>query len=672
MPKNKHARSTVVADDAQRFMDVAFSRNLGILTPEEQYKLGRARVAVPGLGGVGGLHCLTLARTGLGGFHLADPDTFELVNCNRQFGATMPRLGQGKLEVMAEEIRKINPHAVITPFPVGLTAENLDAFLLDIDIVVDSLDFFAFGIRRALFNRSRQLGITVVTAAPLGFTSSTLVFTPQSMSFDDYFDIHDGLSERECLLRFAVGLAPRGLHLGQMDPSRVSLDSGQGPSLAIACLLCAALAATETVRRITGRPGLRATPWSLQVDALSGRSRRVRLRRGNASGMQRAKLWYVRNILLGGEGSGLRPKPAPPEPAPETATAPPAYLAWLAQAAQQAPSGDNCQPWTFRLGDGRLHLFIAPDSDRSFFNVRQRASLIACGAAVQNVVSAAPGLGWAADPVLLPNPDDENHVATVRFTPWPGQADPLGEAVWSRCTNRRPYDRRRVSGYDQEQLVRAAEPAVLLLLEDAPRLRELGRLLYHADRIRVERRDLHEHLMGMIRFDNAADTPADDGLPLRNLYAGVGGNLFLRLTRSWPVMDAANRLGIGRLAAIHSRLTMARSPLAGLLCLPSPSRADFLAAGMALERVWLTATRLGLAVQPMTAITLFWVRWKLEGPGDFSRRHQRLLEPVWRGFEALFPALGRDCWPAMLFRAGHAPAVRHGTPRKPLFDALAS
>jgi molybdopterin/thiamine biosynthesis adenylyltransferase/nitroreductase len=667
-PDTKHCPTA--DDEAKRFMDVAFSRNLGILTPHEQHRLASARVAIPGLGGVGGVYCATLARLGLGCFHLADMDRFALVNFNRQYGACLRHLGETKLSAMAEEIRQINPHAAIETFPDGVTLANMDAFLGGVDLVLDGLDFFALDIRRALFARARQLGIPVVTAAPLGFTSSVLVFTPDGMSFDDYFALHDGLDARERALRFAVGLAPRGLHLGQIDPSRVSLEQKKGPSLIIACHLCAALAATETVRLLTGRPGVMAVPRSFQIDPLGRRMCRLNTRGGNGSLIQRAKLWFVRNILLGGNGGHLRPIPGQPDLAPQASSPPPPHLTWLVEAAIQAPSGDNCQPWRFRVEADGLRVLVAPEVDRSFFNVGQLASIIACGAAVQNIVSAAPDLGWQARPRLMPDPGNADVVAAVSFTPWTGLPDPLGEAVWSRCTNRRMYGRRRVEKDCQDRLVAAAAPASLLLVDDAPRIRKLARLLYLADRIRVERRDLHEHFMGMTHFDRQSAARATDGFPLKNLQAGLAGEVFLRLTRPWPAMRLANTLGLGRLVAANSRLGMAGSPLAGLVCATSPSREDFLKGGMALERVWLTATRQGLAVQPMTAITLFWVRWHLEGPDAFSRRHRRSLQEVWTGLAELFPELGDTCWPVMLFRAGRARPVRYGTPRRPVAESL--
>ena len=86
----------------QAYRDEAFSRNIGLLSKEEQDLLANTRVAIPGMGGVGGLHLITLTRTGVGKFNLADFDTFEPANVNRQFGARVPDFGRPKMEVMKE------------------------------------------------------------------------------------------------------------------------------------------------------------------------------------------------------------------------------------------------------------------------------------------------------------------------------------------------------------------------------------------------------------------------------------------------------------------------------------------------------------------------------------------------------------------------------------------
>jgi len=137
----------------------AFSRNLGWVTPAEQRALRTKRVAIAGLGGVGGLHLLTLARLGIQRFHLAEFDRFDLVNFNRQVGASVASLEKPKLDVMTQLASDINPNVEITGFADGVTPENVDAFLSGVDLFVDGLDFFAFDARELVFGTCHSRGI---------------------------------------------------------------------------------------------------------------------------------------------------------------------------------------------------------------------------------------------------------------------------------------------------------------------------------------------------------------------------------------------------------------------------------------------------------------------------------------------------------------------------------
>ena len=107
----------------------AFSRNIGWVTPAEQVRLQRARIAIAGLGGVGGAHLLTLSRLGISNFHISDFDDFDVHNLNRQAGAFMPSMGHSKIETLAQMARDINPESNIRRFPRGVKPENVDEFL---------------------------------------------------------------------------------------------------------------------------------------------------------------------------------------------------------------------------------------------------------------------------------------------------------------------------------------------------------------------------------------------------------------------------------------------------------------------------------------------------------------------------------------------------------------
>ena len=298
----------------------AFSRNLGLVSPAEQERLRGSCVAIAGLGGVGGVHLATLLRMGVGRFKLADLDRFELANTNRQYGATTRTLGRDKLEVMAEVARSINPDVELELFPEGIGPGNIARFLSGADVALDGIDFFALPIRRMFFAEARARGVPAVTSAPLGFGATLQVFAPGGMSFDEYFDVRDETPRLDQIVAFAVGLAPRALHLPYMDLGRVDLGAETGPSSSIGCQLAAGIASAAVVDLLLGRR-VEAAPAFLQFDARRGRLARGRVRFGNRSPLQRLKRWYVKRLLTKGAPS---PKGAPSlDGAPSREGAPP-------------------------------------------------------------------------------------------------------------------------------------------------------------------------------------------------------------------------------------------------------------------------------------------------------------------------------------------------------------
>lgn len=278
--------------------DEAFSRNIGWVTRAEQQALRGKCVAIAGLGGVGGVHLLTLARLGIGRFRIADFDAFDLANFNRQVGAGMSTLGQRKTDVLARMARDVNPEVEIVAYDEGVTDANRDAFLTGADIFVDGIDFFAFAARRAVFAAAHARGIPAVTAAPLGMGVALLNFMPRKMSFDRYFDLRDGLSDHELAVRFLVGLSPAMLQRRYLvDRSAVNFDAQRGPSTVIACQLCAGVAAAETLKILLGRGRVPAAPRGLHFDAYRHRLVRTWRPGGNRHPAQRLAIQIARRQL---------------------------------------------------------------------------------------------------------------------------------------------------------------------------------------------------------------------------------------------------------------------------------------------------------------------------------------------------------------------------------------
>jgi molybdopterin/thiamine biosynthesis adenylyltransferase len=276
---------------------LAFSRNIGWVTAEEQQRLARARVAVAGLGGVGGSHVLTLARLGIGAFRISDFDRFEVHNFNRQAGAFVSTLNMPKADVLSRMTLDINPQAEVQLFGEGVTPNNLDQFLSGVDVYVDGIDFFAVEARRMIFAACHERGIPAVTAAPLGMGVSLMYFSPVGMSFEQYFRL-EGCSRQEQYARFIAGLSPAMLQRAYLAaPEAVNFAERRGPSTVMACDLCAGVTGTAVLKLLLGRGTLRPAPWAMQFDAYEQKLSHTWRPFGNANPLQRLLLRLIRPRL---------------------------------------------------------------------------------------------------------------------------------------------------------------------------------------------------------------------------------------------------------------------------------------------------------------------------------------------------------------------------------------
>lgn len=277
--------------------ETAFVRNIGWITADEQSILQSKRVAIAGLGGVGGRHLLALTRLGIGHFTISDMDSFELPNLNRQAGATSSALGKEKVDVLAGIAVDINPEVDLRVFASGVNTDNVHEFLNGADVYVDGLDYFAISVRRRVFACCAELGVPAITAAPLGMGASLLCFLPGKMSFEDYFQL-DGKSTEEQLIRFLIGLSPAMLQRSYLaDRNTVNFAEHRGPSTVMACDLCAGMAATAVLKVLLGRGRIIAAPMVQHFDAFRNRYVKTWRPKGNANPLQRLTLAIVERQL---------------------------------------------------------------------------------------------------------------------------------------------------------------------------------------------------------------------------------------------------------------------------------------------------------------------------------------------------------------------------------------
>ena len=144
-----------------------FQRTELLLGADNMEKLRRSRVAVFGIGGVGGYAVEALARSGVGALDLIDHDTVSLTNLNRQIIATHDTIGRLKTDVMKERLFSICPDLSVTCFPVFALPDNLDQFpFSEYDYIVDAVDSVAAKV--ALAEEAARRGVPIISSMGAG------------------------------------------------------------------------------------------------------------------------------------------------------------------------------------------------------------------------------------------------------------------------------------------------------------------------------------------------------------------------------------------------------------------------------------------------------------------------------------------------------------------------
>lgn len=139
-----------------------------ILLGEEAIdRLGRCRVAVFGIGGVGGHVCEALVRSGIGAFDLVDKDVVSITNLNRQIIALRSTIGKSKVSVMKDRMLDIAPETDVRTYECFFTADNSDEFdFSEYDYVVDAVDTVAAKIE--IIMKAREAGVPVISSMGAG------------------------------------------------------------------------------------------------------------------------------------------------------------------------------------------------------------------------------------------------------------------------------------------------------------------------------------------------------------------------------------------------------------------------------------------------------------------------------------------------------------------------
>lgn len=154
-----------------------YHRNLGVISPYEQVKLLQSKIAIIGLGGLGGTVLELLARMGIGELIIVDKDVMGDDNLNRQILSTEINLGQSKTEVAVKRVKEINSSIEITGHSIFINPDNIKKVIKGAEVVVDALDNLPS--RFVLQEACQELNIPLVHGAVAGFNGQLTTIFPE-------------------------------------------------------------------------------------------------------------------------------------------------------------------------------------------------------------------------------------------------------------------------------------------------------------------------------------------------------------------------------------------------------------------------------------------------------------------------------------------------------------
>ncbi|MEI8143473.1 MAG: ThiF family adenylyltransferase [Candidatus Berkelbacteria bacterium] len=158
------------------------SRNMGLLTEEEQQKIDSKSLLIAGCG-VGSMIALNAARLGFEKFVLVDGDVVELSNINRQ-AYLANDVGRFKVNALASLIKKINPHAEIKKYPIFVDIHNAKKLVHKADIIIDSIDPDAAQAVIAMHREAQKEHKSIIQPTDVGWGAMLQIFTPDSISYE--------------------------------------------------------------------------------------------------------------------------------------------------------------------------------------------------------------------------------------------------------------------------------------------------------------------------------------------------------------------------------------------------------------------------------------------------------------------------------------------------------
>ncbi len=296
--------------------------------------------------------------------------------------------------------------------------------------------------------------------------------------------------------------------------------------------------------------------------------------------------------------------------------------------AVHAPSGDNCQPWRFVWKNNELFLYNIPTKDNPVFNVQQRGSLIAHGALLENISLLSREQGYMATMALFPEVANENCIARISFTEGLKVVDPLTNFIVSRCTNRKPYTKRELTALEKKSLIQCLHSltTVSISFAESQKAREkIGNSVSIAENFMLGYKPLHDYFFSSINWSENQENTRRTGLFVKTMELHGPQIAIFKLYSNWFLAQILNKMGMANFIAKENAKIYAQCGAFMSFSSKTKLPLDYVTIGRSLQRVWLTATSLGLSVQPVGGAIYLAERLHEDPTFQISARHRAMI-----------------------------------------------
>lgn len=325
----------------------------------------------------------------------------------------------------------------------------------------------------------------------------------------------------------------------------------------------------------------------------------------------------------------------------------------ILEAAIQAPSGENAQPWSFKVSGTTIELYNLPDRDRSVYNWEQRASYVAHGALLENLTIAAQARGYAVQINLFPDGPKSNLVAQIKLAQTKPTTETLYPFISERKTNRKPYKITQLTQAQKGEILSAQKitnQAEIRLIENREQIKTLARVGSSNEEVMLSNKDLHSFFFSHITWTQKEDDEKKIGFYIKTLELPPPAEIMFKLLRKWTVMKIFDAIGFPKVVGKQNAAVNAQCAAIGGIFIDDSNPESYIATGKLLERTWLIVTKLGLSLQPLAGLLFMHLSLFQGDTARFTEKNSQIIKEQYGKVVEIFNTQNKI--PVLMFRIG--------------------